>query len=227
MNLSAVILAGGESRRMGRDKAWVESNGQSLLAASIARLRQMGADEVFISGRPGVDYSVFLDCAVLTDREPGLGPLGGIERALLAATHPLLLVLAVDLPRMSTAFLQTLVGQSDAATGVVPQRGTELEPLAAIYPRRCHAVASACLAQRRFSARGFAEICLREHAVRAWPVAPTDEPCFANCNTLEELACVAGRCRPPPSPRRSGVFNLASRSGLAKKKPCASCFSRI
>lgn len=200
MSLSAVILAGGASRRMGRDKAWVEWQGESLLAAAVGKFRQLGVAEVFISGRAGVDYSGF-DCAVLTDPEPGLGPLGGIERALLAATHPLLLVLAVDLPRMAPAFLQTLVGQSDAATGIVPQRGTELEPLAAIYPQRCHAVALACLAQRRLSARGFAEICWREHAVRVWPVAPTDEPCFANCNTPEDLARAAVRCRPSPTPR--------------------------
>ncbi len=66
MNFSAVILAGGKSSRMGRDKAWLEFDGQSLLARQIACVRRAGASEVFISGRAGVDYSAF-GCPVMED----------------------------------------------------------------------------------------------------------------------------------------------------------------
>src|SRR5689334_8147321 len=93
MNLSAVILAGGESRRMGKDKAWLEVGGQPLLARALSTVRRAGIKEIFISGRSGTDYSV-LRCPVLFDREPGCGPLSGIERALEVASAPLVLVLA-------------------------------------------------------------------------------------------------------------------------------------
>src|SRR3972149_4484685 len=86
MSFSAVILAGGQSSRMGRDKAWIEVAGQPMLAGALNLARNLGAREVFISGRAGADYSAF-HCPVLFDLEPGLGPLGGIERALRVATE--------------------------------------------------------------------------------------------------------------------------------------------
>src|SRR5258705_13766374 len=89
MNFSAVILAGGKSSRMGRDKAWLEAGGQSLLARQIGLVRELGAAEVFISGRADADYSEF-GCRVLQDKFPDAGPLAGIERALDATTSPLL-----------------------------------------------------------------------------------------------------------------------------------------
>ena len=76
MNLSAVILAGGESRRMGQDKAWLEVGGQSLLARAVSTVRDSGIKEILISGRPGADYST-LRRPVLLDLEPGYGPLSG------------------------------------------------------------------------------------------------------------------------------------------------------
>ena len=92
VNFSAVILAGGKSARMGRDKAFVEIGGQTLLARQLALARAAGAREVFISGRADVDYSAF-DYRVLLDDFPAAGPLAGIECALAASTLPLLLVL--------------------------------------------------------------------------------------------------------------------------------------
>ena len=66
MNFGAVILAGGKSSRMGRDKAFLEIGGPSLLARQISLVRDIGAAEIFISGRKGVNYSGF-NCCVLTD----------------------------------------------------------------------------------------------------------------------------------------------------------------
>ena len=71
MDLSAVILAGGESRRMGRDKAWMELEGQPLVALAVEKVRALGVTEIFISGRAGQDYSA-LTCPVLFDLKPVL-----------------------------------------------------------------------------------------------------------------------------------------------------------
>jgi len=181
MNFSAVILAGGEARRMGRDKAWLELDGQPLVALAVEKVRALGVTEIFISGRAGRDYSA-VPCPVLFDREPGFGPLGGIERGLHECTSPLLLVLAVDLPRMSSVFLQKLADRCDRLTGALPMLAGELEPLAAIYPKRCHALAADALVKSRHSARDFAAACRTERAVRVLPVTETEAGCFANWN---------------------------------------------
>lgn len=186
MKLSAVILAGGESRRMGRDKAWLEKDGMPLIARAVATVRDAGVEEIYISGREGVDYSA-LRLIVLHDLRPGLGPLGGIERGLCETTAPLLLVLAVDLAQMTSTCLKSLAAHCDDLTGVVPKRSGELEPLAAIYPRRCHAITANCITQARCAAREFAEACHRERAVRFVPVAPVFATCFANWNSPTDL----------------------------------------
>jgi molybdopterin-guanine dinucleotide biosynthesis protein A len=186
MNLSAVILAGGESRRMGRDKAWLEVGGQPLIRRALSTLRASGIHEVFISGRASTDYSA-LNCPILLDLEHGCGPLGGIERALAAATAPLVLVLAVDLPRISSAFLLKLAEQCDPLTGVVPNLQGELEPLAAIYPKRCGVIARDCLLKFSRAARDFVEACLREHALRAFAVSGADARCFDNWNSPADV----------------------------------------
>jgi molybdopterin-guanine dinucleotide biosynthesis protein A len=187
MNLDAVILAGGESRRMGRDKAWVELGGTTLVKRALALVREVGATGVVISARPGQDFSA-LRCPVLLDRELGMGPLGGLDRALQEAQQPLLLVLAVDMARMTAVCLRRLLDNCDPLTGAVPLLAGRLEPLAAIYPVRCRTVLRDCLAHGQFSARGFAEACVRERAIRAVPVPPEEAPCFANCNTPADLA---------------------------------------
>jgi molybdopterin-guanine dinucleotide biosynthesis protein A len=176
---------------MGRDKAWLPVTGRPLLARQIALVKELGPAEAFISGRADVDYSA-MGCRVLLDLEPGLGPLGGIERALHACETELLIVLAVDLPEMSGVFLDKLITRCDHHTGVVPKRAGELEPLVAIYPRRCHALACEAIARSHLAARDFAVACLRERAVRTFPVSAVDEGCFANWNRPEDCRRMEG-----------------------------------
>lgn len=187
MNLSGVILAGGRSRRMGRDKAWLEIGGLPLVSRAADTLRAAGIEEIFISGRAGSDYSA-LPCPVLFDLEPDCGPLAGIERALAASQAPLTLVLAVDLPQMTAGFLRELAAGCDPLTGVVPILDGELEPLAAVYPRRCQALARECLRNAQYSARRFAEMCRREGTVKTMPVSPAAAACFVNWNTPAHAA---------------------------------------
>ncbi|NOS71530.1 MAG: molybdenum cofactor guanylyltransferase [Verrucomicrobia bacterium] len=135
MKFSAVILAGGKSSRMGCDKALLQLDGLSLLARQIGLVLSIGASEVFISGRKDADYSAF-GCRVLQDRFDDAGPLAGIERALDAASLPLLLVLAVDLPQMSAEFLGRLAANCTATTGAIPRISGQVEPLGAFYPTK-------------------------------------------------------------------------------------------
>ena len=196
MNFSAVLLAGGESRRMGRDKAWIEVRGQPLLLRAVATVRRAGAGEVFVSGRRGGDYTP-VDCPVLFDAKPGRGPLSGIERALRVMRSPLLLVLAVDLPNMTATFLRQLISGCNVARGVVPEWRGELEPLAAIYPKRCHALVLDALREDRLAARDFAKTCVRAGLVRAFAIAAADRVRFANWNSPDDLSLIASPRRLP------------------------------
>jgi molybdopterin-guanine dinucleotide biosynthesis protein A len=148
MNFSAVILAGGQSSRMGRDKATVELGGQTLLARQIALARSVGATELFISGRAGVDYGKTA-ARILTDRFTNAGPLAGIERALAEMNTAHLLVLAVDMPRLTKELLQKLAQVCGKECGVVPEIRGRIEPLAAFYPRRAHDLAVRMLTEER------------------------------------------------------------------------------
>ncbi len=197
MDLSAVILAGGESRRMGCDKAWLEIGGEALIGRAVRTLRSLKVTEVLISGRPEVDYSS-LRCPVLFDLEPGLGPLSGIERGLQEAHGSMLLVLAVDLPGMRAEFLSKLAARCDRLTGVVPRLAGRLEPLAAIYPTRCHVIARRLLADMRRAVREFAEACLKERAVRAVVVQPNERMYFRNWNTPTAAGLPALESSPYP-----------------------------
>jgi molybdopterin-guanine dinucleotide biosynthesis protein A len=186
MPLSALILAAGQSKRMGRDKAWLEIEGEPLIARALRTVRQLDPCEIFISGRPDTDYSS-LGVPVLLDLEPGLGPIAGIEQGLHAATSPLVLALAVDLPCMTASFLRKLLARCSRLIGAVPSLNHRLEPLAAIYPKRCHAIARDCLLNSRLSAREFSTACLRARALKRFKVAPADEHCFANWNSPPDL----------------------------------------
>lgn len=183
MELSALILAGGRSRRMGRPKAFLHHEGLTLLQHAARTLGQLDPVELLISGRPGEDYGCVPEARVLLDREPDLGPLGGIERGLACARTPLLLVLAVDLPHMTVAFLRRLIGACAPATGVVPRLDGRIEPLAALYPVRAHPLADQLLRHRQLSVRTFAQTCLAHATVRVLSTESHDARCFHNWNT--------------------------------------------
>jgi molybdenum cofactor guanylyltransferase len=134
MSFSAVILAGGQSKRMGRDKASLPFDGQPLLARQIEIIRELAPSEIFISGRAGSDYVSF-GCPVLTDRFPDAGPLAGIERALAITASPLLLVLAVDMPHITAELLRRLAAGCAGEIGMIPRHQERIEPLAAYYPK--------------------------------------------------------------------------------------------
>lgn len=190
MNFSAVILAGGKSSRMGRDKAFIEFRGQPLLARQTELVRQIGAAEIFISGREGVDYSAF-QCRLLQDQFPAAGPLAGITSALDAMHKPLLLVLAVDMANMTGDFLKKLHARCQDGTGAVPLCDEVIEPLAAFYPKSSGELAQKLLAEssRAYSpgAKHFARSCVQTGLAHFVAVAPQETGLFKSWNFPADL----------------------------------------
>jgi molybdopterin-guanine dinucleotide biosynthesis protein A len=187
MNFSAVILAGGKSKRMGQDKAWLTVSGKSLIARQIELVRELGAAEVFISGRAETDYHE-LNCPVLSDRFEDAGPLAGVERALAAISSPLLLVLAVDMPRMDPKQLRMLLAHCTANYGAIPRFRSGLEPLAAIYPRSALSLVMQLLESQNYSARGFAKRCVKLKLANFIDLSEKHSRNFENWNTPFDIS---------------------------------------
>jgi molybdopterin-guanine dinucleotide biosynthesis protein A len=187
---TAVLLAGGKSTRMGRDKAGVVVGGEPLWQRQLATLCTCGPRELFISGRPEGPYAG-AGAEVIADATPGLGPLAGLEAALRRANCPLVLVLAIDLPAMTAEFLSSLIREAARdEIGGVPSDGDFLEPLAAVYPRTCHELAAECLQSNDRSMRHFIRLATERGQLRPRPLSPDERLLFKNVNRPEDLDAV-------------------------------------
>ncbi len=133
-----MVLAGGRSSRMGRDKALIERGGRTLIANAVELLRPH-VDELLIIGDP--DRYAHVGPLVIADDRPGMGPLGGIVTALRYAWNDHLIILACDMPDVTGALIGHLKRLHDEAhDAVVPQCDGHLQPLVAMYHRRCRKV---------------------------------------------------------------------------------------
>lgn len=129
--LSAFILAGGQSSRMGADKAFVEIEGQPLIARMLGLARTIDLEPRIVGSTDKFrGYA-----GVIEDRFAGCGPLGGIHAALRASPNELNLMLAVDMPFVSPEFLLYLADQATAnrALVTVPRAEGHWQPLCGIY----------------------------------------------------------------------------------------------
>jgi molybdopterin-guanine dinucleotide biosynthesis protein A len=133
--LSFSIQAGGESRRMGQDKGLMPLLGLPLIARVIARVGSL-ADELFVTTNQPAGYR-FLGVPLFPDVLPDHGALGGLYTALSAASHPLVAVVACDMPFANATILaiardRLLETEADV---VIPQTQAGYEPFHAVYRR--------------------------------------------------------------------------------------------
>ena len=133
--LSVVIQAGGQSSRMGQDKALKLFLGRPLIQRVIERMRPI-ADEVIVTTNRPEDYG-FLNLPLFTDLKPGRGALGGLYTALFSAKHSSVAVAACDMPfanaELFKAASEILV--KDKADIVIAKTEEGYEPLHAVYRR--------------------------------------------------------------------------------------------
>lgn len=132
--LAGAVLAGGESRRMGRDKARLRVGAERLWQRQVRILVEAGAEPVVVVRRPG-QRALGREVPHVRDGFPGAGPLAGLEAALRATEAAWVAVLAVDMPAMDAAWFRRLRRRCRAGVGAVGQGPEGFEPLAAIYPR--------------------------------------------------------------------------------------------
>jgi molybdopterin-guanine dinucleotide biosynthesis protein A len=133
--LSIVIQAGGESRRMGQDKALMPFLGRPLIQRVVDRLSPI-ADEVLVTTNNPDGYR-FLNYCLFPDLIPGRGALGGLYTALSSAVCEAVAVVACDMPFASAELLEAAIRLlvDEVADVVIPDSGDGLEPLHAVYRR--------------------------------------------------------------------------------------------
>jgi molybdopterin-guanine dinucleotide biosynthesis protein A len=173
---------------MGTDKAGLVIDGEPLWRRQLAKLRAAGAAEVFISGRLDGPYAAS-GVEIIEDTMPQAGPLAGIATAFRRAHHDWLLVLAVDLPDVSTELLAQLVAEAmtDGA-GRVPAHGEWLQPLAAVLPRSCAPIVEEYLASEQRSMRRFFRRANKQGLANTRVLTDAEYAQFRNLNTPADLA---------------------------------------
>ncbi len=136
-SISAVVLAGGRSRRLGSDKALLELDGQGLLARAVRKLATLSDDLVVVTSMPEAYEHMTLGARFVPDERPGQGALMGIYSGLRAAAHEHAAVVACDMPFFSVALLRHMQQELAGCDVVIPRLGDLLEPFHAIYGKRC------------------------------------------------------------------------------------------
>jgi len=185
--ITAFILAGGKSSRMGADKAFLDLGGRSLLARSLDLARSVSPN-VKIVGDPA-KLSAF--APTIPDIYSDRGPLAAIHAALTNSATDFNLILAVDLPFLDARFLQYLIAESESTNAVVtlPRAGGHLHPLCAIYRKQFSAPAERALAESRNKLEAlFNEVEVRIITQDELAVAGFSPAIFRNLNTPEDLA---------------------------------------
>ncbi len=135
--VSAVILAGGRSRRLGVDKALLKLDGERLLKRIASVLSSLSDDTlVVVDDRDKLGH---LGLRTVADVQRGLGPLGGIYSGLRAMRHERGLFVACDMPLLNLSLLRYMVSLSGDFDVVIPRIGDNVEPLHAIYSKACAA----------------------------------------------------------------------------------------
>jgi molybdopterin-guanine dinucleotide biosynthesis protein A len=183
-NFAAVLLAGGRSTRMGRDKAALVVEGQPLWRRQLAILRALDPRELFISGPSDGPYAE-AGVAIVEDTIPGLGPLGGIAAVLERIASPRVVVLAIDLPAMTPDYLAGLLREE---TPLVPERSGFFEPLAAAYPKTAQPVAAKFLGETDRSLQRFVRELIARGLVTTRLVTSAEDFLFRNINAPGDLA---------------------------------------
>jgi molybdenum cofactor guanylyltransferase len=134
MNISAVLLAGGESRRMGKDKATLLFRGRPLWQIQFDLLRTLQPEEIFVSTRTNPPWRPS-GVQFVSDEQPSRGPLSGLSATLARISTDHLLALAIDMPLMTENYLRLICNLIEPGRGVLPMIKNRAEPLVAIYPK--------------------------------------------------------------------------------------------
>jgi molybdenum cofactor guanylyltransferase len=185
MHVTGIILAGGKSRRMGQDKAFLPFGKGMLIERVIEVIQQVTADVILITNTPE-QYQRF-DLPMFADVIPDAGSLGGIYTGLVSAKTPYSLCLACDMPFVKPDFLRFLCDTAAEADVVIPRNAEDFQPLCAVYSQACREPIRQRVAAGRLKITGFFDQ-VSVRVINSELLARYDphDVMFFNANTPEE-----------------------------------------
>ena len=145
--VTAIILAGGKSRRMGSNKAFLKYGSTTFIEHQVMMLRKI-FDEIILSANDTNAYTS-LKLPIVSDVIPERGPLSGICAGLSRAKSSHAFVIACDMPFINEKLILYLKSQINGYDVVVPQTSRGLEPMHAFYSRNCIQPMYRCLEEGR------------------------------------------------------------------------------
>ncbi len=186
--LAGVVLCGGRSTRMGRDKALLDIAGRPLVLRVADRIGRACHPVLLAPGRRGLG-GLGHGLVEVADAEPDAGPLGGLVAALEASPHRLMAAVAVDLPFASPAVLALLASSCGDADAAVPRTDRGLEPLHAVYARTAVPALRRALSERRMAVHAaLADLRVIEVPPSRWREGDPEGRFAVNVNGPEDLA---------------------------------------
>ena len=185
--MSGLVVCGGESTRMGFEKALIEVGGEPLVQRVARRLARVADPVLLATGTPGRLGP--LGFPEVADERPRAGPLAGLSGGLAASTHELMAVVAVDMPLVSGDLLVLLASLHEDEDAVVPISAHGPEPLHALYSRRALPALRAALDGGTLSMRVVLKgLRVREVPEVEWRAADPTGRFALNVNRAEDLA---------------------------------------
>lgn len=184
--ITGAVLAGGESRRYGRNKALESFRGERLIDRGVNALRGF-CDPVLVVAN---DLSLYLDvrATLVRDVSSRQGPLGGIYTALLFSPNEWVFVRATDMPFLEPKLPDLLLDAMSGYDAVVPMCGDLYEPLLAVYNRRCLQYAAELLERsERQIVKLYKYIRLRSVPEKEWRAVDPEGISFRNVNYPSDL----------------------------------------
>jgi molybdopterin-guanine dinucleotide biosynthesis protein A len=188
MNFSAVLLAGGASRRMGRDKATLYWKGASLLVHQAGILRQTGAQQLLVSGR--TEQISLEGFTLVTDIEAGAGPAAALADTWRETNSPVLIALAIDSPRIPAEYLRELaLAALQQERSIIPMLAGRYEPLAAAWHRSC---VSEFFGSAGRSLQSICGMLAKANLITVREVSDGEAQLFDNINTPDDYERLGG-----------------------------------
>jgi len=184
--MTGIILSGGKSRRMGENKAFLEIRGERIIDRTAGIFRELFEETIIVTNDP-LDYVEF-DVKIATDIFPGKGPLGGIYTGLFFAAFDYAFVASCDMPFLNPAFIAYMKERKRDYDILVPAARGGLEPLHAIYSKKCLPPIRKLIEKNLLKIRGFYKQCktveIPEAILRSFD---QEDKMFLNLNTKDDL----------------------------------------
>jgi molybdenum cofactor guanylyltransferase len=204
IEVTAVLLAGGKSRRMGEDKRYLVVGEQTLLERGLSVLRSMFHEVLVVIAQDSAPLDI--DARVVRDLVPDCGSLGGIYTGLTQATSPYIFAVACDMPFLNQAVITQFTNRRDTADIVMARLATRLHPMHALYGKGCLPTMEQMIVARQLKIQELvSHALLRVQYVTEADLLSIDPSwrSFHNVNTPEdfEAACsLLARIPPPGQP---------------------------